>query len=174
MIKYISLLRGINVGGRNIRMTELTNCYSSIGLSNISTYLQSGNVTFYSKEDDIEELRIKLEFAVSIWFNYPAKVFVLNEDKMKLILEKYPFKTENDLYQYYVIFTDGELNIDLYEQGSHLITKLENISLGEGVVYWRVLKGMTVKSPFSKLLLKTQFKDFHTNRNINTLLKLLA
>jgi uncharacterized protein (DUF1697 family) len=49
----------------------------------------------------------------------------------------------------------------------------ERVAAGEGVVYWRVDKGSTLKSNFAKLLTKAKYRDFNTNRNLNTLRKLL-
>lgn len=51
MTKYISILRGINVGGkRKILMADLRELYKSLGFENIVTYIQSGNVIFESKK----------------------------------------------------------------------------------------------------------------------------
>jgi len=174
MSKYVSLLRGVNVGGRNIKMTDLTDCYVNIGLTDIKAYLQSGNVTFYSEATNIDFIKTKLELVVSKSFSFPAKIFVLGEDKLKTIVEKYPFDMTDNSYQYYVIFTEDDLATNLYNQGIGLKSQLDSIALGDDVVYWKVLKGMTVKSPFSKLLVKSEFKDFHTNRNIKTLAKILS
>jgi len=174
MRKYISLLRGINVGGRNIKMADLIDCYSSIGLTNSKTFLQSGNVTFDIEEADIDLIKTNLELAVSKTFNFPARIFVLSVDKLKAIIERYPFENCDNSYQYYVIFINNILATKLYEQGVGLKSQIEDVALGDDVVYWKVQKGMTVKSPFSKLLVKSEFKDFHTNRNINTLTKLLS
>jgi uncharacterized protein (DUF1697 family) len=174
MGKYVSLLRGINVGGRNIKMKDLQDCYASIGITDVKTYLQSGNVTFNAAETDETLITKKLELAVSDRFNYPAKIFVLVEDKLKQIIENYPFDSTDNMYQYYVIFTRKGIAKNLYNQGESLKSELDKIALGEGVLYWKVLKGITVDSPFSKLLVKCEFKDFHTNRNLKTLSKLLS
>ena len=50
---YIALLRGINVGGKNIiKMSELKKVFESIGLCEVQTYIQSGNVIFKSNEEE--------------------------------------------------------------------------------------------------------------------------
>lgn len=52
MTLYIALLRGINVGGHKvIKMAELKRVFESIGLKQVKTYIQSGNIVFESKED---------------------------------------------------------------------------------------------------------------------------
>ena len=161
------------MGGRNIKMMDLQDCYKSIGLTDVKIYLQSGNVTFNTVETDETLITKKLELAVSDRFNYPAKIFVLVEEKLKQIIENYPFDSTDNMYQYYVIFTRKGIAKNLYNQGKGLKSELDKIALGEEVLYWKVLKGMTVNSPFSKLLVKSEFKEFHTNRNLKTLSKLL-
>ena len=53
MIKYIALLRGINVGGKNIiKMAELKTAFKQRGFHNISTYINSGNILFNSELDE--------------------------------------------------------------------------------------------------------------------------
>ena len=49
--KYLALLRGINVGGNNIiKMTDLKACFESLGLADVFTYIQSGNVLLHQRK----------------------------------------------------------------------------------------------------------------------------
>ncbi|HWT27454.1 MAG TPA: DUF1697 domain-containing protein, partial [Mobilitalea sp.] len=72
MTIYIALLRGINVGGKNmIKMAELKRVLEALGLIDVQTYIQSGNLLFRSEEDEkslSEKLQdeIKTAFGVSI------------------------------------------------------------------------------------------------------------
>jgi len=174
MKEYVSLLRGINVNGRTIKMTELKQCYESFGLSDVKTFLRSGNVIFKTNIADTESLKQALQGCVSKRFSYDAKIFVLSKEKLKPIIDRYPFDRTGDRYQHYVIFIDMDLARLLYDQGKNIVTNIDDIAIGDNVLYWKVKKGFTVKSPFSKLLIKNEFKDFHTNRNINTLIKMLV
>lgn len=57
MKTYIALLRGINVGGhRKVPMVELRDLLTKIGLSNVKTYIQSGNVIFKVAETNVQEI----------------------------------------------------------------------------------------------------------------------
>jgi uncharacterized protein (DUF1697 family) len=173
MSKYISLLRGINVGGRYIKMADIVACYSDLGLRNIKTYLQSGNVSFDCDAISADMLKQKLESAISKRFNYPAKIFLFSKDKIEQIIDECPFDTSDNTFHYYVILTNEDIATELYRQGVDLNSIVESITLGNSVVYWKVPKGMTLTSSFSKLLTKSQFRDFHTNRNLRTLLKMV-
>eukprot|EP00762_Andalucia_godoyi_P007211 ANDGO_08053.mRNA.1 hypothetical protein len=90
------------------------------------------------------------------------------------IVERYPFDRFEARFQHYVLFVRPEVAADLAAQGKLLDSKEESIEKGpmEGIVYWKVLKGMTVSSPFAKVLLKPAFRELNTSRNINTLCKL--
>ncbi|MEM5621630.1 DUF1697 domain-containing protein [Bacillus thuringiensis] len=74
MAIYIALLRGINVGGHKvIKMADLKRVFESIGLKQVKTYIQSGNIVFES-EEDIKFLkeRIQSEIKNVFGFDVPA------------------------------------------------------------------------------------------------------
>ena len=174
MQTYVSLLRGINVGGRVVKMADLKACYEAAGFSDVSTLLQSGNVVFTSKLPDAEAVRAQLEAAVSARFNYPAKIHVLKQGALKPLVDNYPFDPADENYQHYIIFLRPGLAKKLAGAATDLDPDIEKVAPGTDVVYWRVQKGMTLKSTFGKTLTKPEFKDCHTNRNIKTVSKLLG
>ena len=62
MIKYVALLRGINVGGRKlIKMDELIRVFARSGFKNVRTFIQSGSVTFEAAERDANALAKKID-----------------------------------------------------------------------------------------------------------------
>ena len=71
-----------------------------------------------------------------------------------------------------MIFLERGLEKDLGAEKVELGAQ-ERVAAGDGVVYWRVDKGSTLKSNFAKLLTRSKYRDFNTNRNLNTLRKLL-
>ena len=93
-------------------------------------------------------------------------------EKLKKIVAANPFADAPADYHQYVIFIENDLETQLVaEAGKHLG---EEVVTGQNVVYWKVKKGDTLKSPFAKLLTKSKYKDFNTNRNINTLRRIVA
>jgi uncharacterized protein (DUF1697 family) len=172
MAKYVAFLRGVNVGGRVIKMAELKTCFEKAGFKDVKTVLQSGNVIFESAKKQ-PALKSEIEKLLTKTFNYPAKAQVYSLDRLARIVKDYPFASQDD-YHSYVIFLENGLEKDLVADVSQLDKKLEQIKSGQGVVYWRVQKGMTLKSHFAKLLTKSKYKDFNTNRNLNTLQKILS
>jgi uncharacterized protein (DUF1697 family) len=77
METYISLLRGINVGGKKpLKMKALIEIYKKMGFENIKTYLQSGNVVFQSKARALVEIEAFIEDEIKKTYDYDVKVFV--------------------------------------------------------------------------------------------------
>ena len=171
MKRWIALLRGVNVGGRTIKMAELREVIEEAGLENVETVLQSGNVTFDSS-DGPSRLKEKLEAALRERFGYDAKVQVIERGQLGKIVDAYPFGKADASQHDYVIFLERGLERDLADEEVELGVQ-ERVAAGDGVLYWRVDKGSTLKSNFAKLLTKTKYRDFNTNRNLNTLRKLL-
>ena len=103
-IKYISLLRGINVSGqKRIQMADLAKVYESIKLSDVKTYIQSGNVVFSAPESLGEKLASKIEKAIQKAYGFKADVVLRTADEWLAILKSNPFlkknkKPEDQLY----------------------------------------------------------------------------
>lgn len=94
MAVYIALLRGINVGGKNIiKMAELKRMFEALGLCKIQTYIQSGNVLFKSNEDE-EALRRKIEREVGVVFGISSPVILRTVSELEGIILNCPFSAE--------------------------------------------------------------------------------
>lgn len=172
-MQYIILLRGINVGGRNIKMTELKSCLENRGYKKVITVLQTGNVILESQEKSADKVGRHVEKQLSEAFNYPAKVLVVTPSQLKAIIEHYPFSNFGPEFHRYAVFTKDGYEKELLKQQADLDKAIEDISAGNGVLYWRVVKGSTLDSLFGKYMSKAAAKHFLTNRNLNTLEKVL-
>lgn len=103
MAVYISLLRGINVGGKHsISMSELTNIYRQAHCTNVTTYIQSGNVVFetnlamdvsLSAADIASEIEAKILAA----FGMNIRVIMRTPDELRKSAEYNPFLAEPDI-----------------------------------------------------------------------------
>ncbi len=170
MTKYVALLRGVNVGGRIIKMAELKTCFEKMGLADVRTLLQSGNVVFES-DKKAGELKKLIEEKLTETFNYPAKVWVLPVNDIEKIIKANPFANAPADYHQYVIFFEKGLEKEFASEPGEL--QNEEVCAGQGVAYWKVQKGQTLKSTRGKLLAKSKYKNFNTNRNLNTLNKVI-
>lgn len=92
MSKYISLLRGINVSGqKKILMKDLKALYGALGLKNIITYIQSGNVIFECADNDEQNIRQKIETAIEAKYKFSVYVDVLTFDVFERAYKNHPF-----------------------------------------------------------------------------------
>lgn len=171
-IKYVAFLRGVNVGGnRIIKNTDLKECFEKMGLSDVVVVLQSGNVIFGSFETPAL-LKTTIENGLCKRFNYPAKAIVKDLSSIQKIVDDYPFDKRNSDQQHYIVFLSEDLGAEMI-RAVKLDKSVEEVAPGNTLVYWKITKGMTLKSEFGKLLSKAKYKDQNTVRNITTLQKLI-
>ena len=111
MKAYISLLRGINVGGKHkIKMDELSALYESLGLENVSTYLQSGNVLFNFSLSDKNKLSTMVEEKIGYYFKTNIIVLIRTYSEMLQIINNNPFPNSKsvDANRLYITFLSEE------------------------------------------------------------------
>lgn len=90
-MKYVVLLRGINVGGKNkVSMSELRKCFEHLGFTNVSTYINSGNIFFDSTETDIIGLVERCETAIKEAFGFAVVVTVISKTDYEHAIEHAP------------------------------------------------------------------------------------
>lgn len=166
-MRYAVFLRGINVGGIRVPMAQLRSCLADLGLSEVKTYLQSGNVTLTSSET-ADTLRPRIEEALSATFGYQARVLIRDHDELAGIVAGYPFPADADHHRYAIFCDSQSIADDLAAARGE-----EDVAAGSSVVYWRCPKGSTLKTPFSKQLERREIRPVTTNRNLNTLEKML-
>lgn len=169
-MKYVAFLRGVNVGGRVVKMADLKKCFEDMGFSEVRTVLQTGNVQF---ENDGLDHTAAIKQRLQKQFGFAINVQLVKLAELTKIVESYPFKETDDKFQNYVIFLENQLDVRLAKEAIALDVSTEAIQPGKSVIYWQVLKGWTVKSPFSKYLVMPAYKDFNTTRNIKTLRKII-
>lgn len=181
--RYIALLRGVNVGGRTIRSAELAEAFRSLGYGAVKTVLASGNVVF-DAEGEAPALRAAIEKALGETFGYDARVQVLGSDALSAIVDAYPFVARDGWHRYvvFLIGADGAASAprdaELDAVAAHALEltldpELERLADGGPVIYWTVERGRTLDSVVGKALGSARMKEHTTNRNLNTLLRLL-
>lgn len=94
MTIYIALLRGINVGGKNIiKMADLRRVFQTMGLSEVQTYIQSGNVLFKSNLEE-EPLYLMIEQGIEAAFGFSVAVILRKAEDLERIIINCPFSSE--------------------------------------------------------------------------------
>lgn len=175
MHQYVALLRGINVGGKNIiKMTDLKACFEAQGLANVRTYIQSGNVVFQSDEMDKARLASELEDALSSNFHYNSSLVLRSDEEMKAIVEHAPagFGSEPDSYRYDVIFLKKPLTSSKVMEQITAREGVDQAFAGEEVLYFSRLIARASQSYLTRIINLPLYRSL-TIRNWNTTAKLL-
>jgi uncharacterized protein (DUF1697 family) len=169
--RYVALLRGVNVGGVNLKMAELADVVRGLGYQGVSTVLASGNVRFETA-DAAATAKTRLEQALRAAFGYEAWVHVLTVAQLQKIVAGYPYPRSGDRHAYVVFVEKDAVRDELL--AVDLDPAVEQVQAGDGVLYWTVPKGSTLDSAMGKAQSSSRHKPWLTTRNLNTLEKLTA
>jgi uncharacterized protein (DUF1697 family) len=173
MTRYVAFLRGVNVGGVNLKMAEVAAALTEAGFTEVRTVLASGNVVLESGAK-APGVRKKAEAALREAFGYDAWVLAYDVDEVRAVSDAYPFEREVEGHHSYVTFvTDADVLDELAELAKDAGPD-ELIERGEGVVYWQVPKSGTLDTTIGKTMGKKRYKSSTTTRNLRTIEKVLA
>lgn len=91
-MRYISLLRGINVSGqKKIKMNDLESLYEKLGFQDVLTYIQSGNVIFNSGIRNRLEIIKIIEHGIKKKYKFHVPVTLRTRREISNIIKKCPF-----------------------------------------------------------------------------------
>jgi uncharacterized protein (DUF1697 family) len=170
----VSLFRGINVGGNQlVRMEALKGLHTSLGLDDVQTYIQSGNVVFTSDDADVAQIQKNIEDGFAQTFEFSVKVMVRTANQLNAIIGNNPFQEQ--------AMRESNRIIALFLESYPISTALEDIQktykgpeeihiIGkEAFIYYPEGQG---RSKLTNVFLEKKMKTAGTARNWNTVLKL--
>lgn len=165
-MKYASLIRGINVSGKNIvKMAELRAALEQVGLEEVKTYIQSGNVICSSNKDE-KEISQLIKKILKNSFDVEAPVVIINPNYLKEVMHANPYKSEDP----------KKVAIGFLNKTAEMVAlpgiKNEQLALGEKCIYLYYPDGMG-KSKISNTLIEKKMGVVSTMRNLNTCEKVL-
>jgi uncharacterized protein (DUF1697 family) len=172
---YVALLRGINVGGKNlIKMPELKACFEVAGFREVVTYIQSGNVLFRSAGSGSAALARRIEEMLTSTFGYQASVVLRSRAQMRAVVEGAPegFGADTDAYRYDVIFLKEPLTVKAALKSVPMRQDVDEVHAGRGVLYFSRLIARAAQSHLSKVVSLPIYQSM-TIRNWNTTTTLL-
>lgn len=175
MRRYVALLRGINVGGKNlISMAQLRVEVESAGFAAVQTYIQSGNLLFETDAPraDLEE---SVEALLSERLGCPVLVVVRSHRQLSNIVASAPegFGADRDAHLSDVVFLKMPLTAAQAIRAVPLREGVDRAWPGTGVLYFDRLAERRSQSRFSRLVSTPQYQRM-TIRNWSTTTKLLA
>lgn len=167
-MKYIALLRGINVGKeRRIEMKKLRSLFESLGFSNVSTYINSGNIIFESAESQIDISRI-IELSLRNEHGFEIPTLVKTWEEIKKIADAIPDSWQNDSIQRSdVAFLFPEIDTKKTVDELPIKKEYSDICYIKGAIYWNIQRKDIYKSHLNKII-GHKLYQFMTIRNVNT------
>ncbi len=173
MTTYLSLLRGINVGGNNkVSMAELKKVFEDLGFSDVRTYINSGNVIFKSEERDEKKMTAEIEKGIKDHFGLNIRVVIRSKEEIDRVTVEIPADWKNDQEQRTdVMFLWEEVDTPDVLQTIKINPEVDILKYTKGAVIWHLLKKNYTKSRMNKII-GTHFYKHQTARNVNTVRKL--
>jgi len=170
---WVTMLRGINVGGRKrVSMEELRACYLSLGFGKVLTYIQSGNVVFEDGSQDAQGLAERIEKGLEESFGLDVRVIIRPKEEMLKVIKNNPFK-EREESRVHVTFLSA-LRVDIpMKEISAVKDKTEEFYISGREVYLFCPNGYG-RTKLSNSFLERKLETYATTRNWRTVNALYA
>lgn len=166
MTRFIALLRGINVGGKVVKMEALRGVFGEMGFDIVKTYIQSGNVMFAAEEASASRISEKLEEA----FGFPIPVVLRTLDEWKGTIDRNPFAGKDP----YITFLSDEPDLDAVASLESFADGFDDDVKVVGREAYLLCPGGYGRTKFSNAFVEKRLAVSGTTRNWKTVNKLLA
>jgi uncharacterized protein (DUF1697 family) len=174
-MKYIALLRGINVGGNNrVPMAELRHCFESLGYTNVKSYINSGNIIFDTNEQDIAKLIKKCEQAIEDVFGFHVICCVITASELHDALKHAPdWWGLDDGKKHNAIFVIPPATAaSIMKVVGETKPEYEKVTSHGSTIFWSAPLRTFSHTRYSKIVGTSAYKSI-TIRNSNTTKKLV-
>jgi uncharacterized protein (DUF1697 family) len=176
MAAVIGMLRGVNVGGsQKIKMETLKTVCTSLGLRDVQTYIQSGNIVFGEVGGDPGNLARRLEDAIESSFGFRPAVILRTASELRKVIAKNPFagRTGIEPSKLLIVFMASAPTRTARDQVLAMPCDPEEIQINGRELYVYYPNGMArPKIPLARIEKTLQCAS--TGRNLNTVSKLMA
>lgn len=173
MTQYVGFLRGINVGGHNVKMDVLCAEFEALGLANVETFTASGNVSFESRSANTTALEAKIESQLAATLGYEVATFVRTRSEISLLAQQAVF-SEAQLASagaYCVAFIKAPLTVAQAAMLQRFATAVDEFRTVGREIFW-LCKVRQSESKFSNAQFERKMGIAATFRNITTVRKL--
>jgi uncharacterized protein (DUF1697 family) len=172
--RLIAFLRAINVGGHNVKMDRLRRLFESLGLSNVETFIASGNVIFDSPAMNARSLEKEIGSHLRESLGYEVATFIRSASELADIAYYEPFtatELDKDGNSLYVAFLQAPPEGEAEQRLLAFRTEIDDFHVHGREVYWSCRKKMS-ESAFSGALLEKTLRMPATMRNATTVKRL--
>jgi len=173
-MRFVALLRGINVGGNTmIKMDELKAVFSELGFENVGSYINSGNLAFDTKKANEEKLVSRLEAAIESKFNKQVPVMVRDQIDISRIIDANPFAGQFESHKYmHALFLTEPLPNEKVKLLAETDFGDERLAVIDREIYVLMPNGLAESVFCKKAILDKSPKVLYTARNWRTVEKL--
>jgi uncharacterized protein (DUF1697 family) len=172
--QYLALLRGINVGGKNlVKMADLRAAFESMGFDDVETYIASGNVLFRAPRQKGAELAARIESKLKREFGVELKIVLLTEANLAAVVKGAPRGFGGSKHLSDVVFVRKPLTVKKAFAAVEMREGVDRAWPGRGVLYFSRLKAKATSSKLNKVASAPEYKDM-TIRSWSSTTKLLA
>ena len=170
---YVVFLRGVNVGGKGIvSMAAIKEALGALGLSDVRTYINSGNVIFSTRASDAQRLTARIEKGLEQHTGMAIKVLVMNHETLKKMVDAIPRNWVDDkTMRTYVLLLWKELDDRRILDRLPIKSGVDELKYTPGAVVWRVDRENVGRSQMNKIVGTPLYKKI-TIRSANTMRKL--
>ena len=170
---YVAFLRGVNVGGKGIvSMAAIKEALVTLGLSDVRTYINSGNVIFSTRASDVQQLTARIEEALEQDTGMAIKVLVMDHKILKTMVDAIPRNWVDDkTMRTYVLLLWKELDDRGILERLSIKSGVDELMYTPGAVVWRVDRENVGRSHMNRIVGTPLYKKM-TIRSANTMRKL--
>lgn len=178
MKRYIALLRGINISGKNkILMSKLKEGFTELCFAEVVTHLNSGNVIFSSIIDDKNILSNKIKSMIKDRFDLDIPVFIVLQEELEEVLSNAPHWWGNDNKEIYdnIIFLLPPLSYEEFcDEIGNPKAEYEKVHNDKNIVFWSFSRKDYQKTNWWSKTANAKISGKITIRTANTVRKIVC
>jgi len=178
---FVALLRGVNVGGNNmISMSSLKDSFTALGFVQVTTYINSGNIIFKTKEPDARKLEKKIEQMLVKEYELDSRVVLRSLAEMEQLVKSLPRNWNSDSsWRYNVIFLRHTIDSEEILTDVPIKEGIEEVVYRPGTLLWsaqidELNRANMLKLAKRKLYLEMTIRNTNTTKKLCELMKKVA
>jgi len=178
---FVALLRGVNVGGNNmISMKSLKESFERLRFTQVSTYINSGNIIFTTKETDPRKLEKRIEQMLSKEYKLESKVVVRSYSELAKLVKSLPKSWDgNSSRRFNVMFLRHSIDSEKILEDIATTSDIEEVLYRPGTLLWsaevsEINRTQMVKLASRKLYQEMTVRNLNTTKKLHELMKKLA
>jgi uncharacterized protein (DUF1697 family) len=171
---YVAFLRGVNVGGKGmVSMATIREALIALGLSEVRTYINSGNIIFSTRTSDAQKLTATIEKALEKHAGMVIKVLLMDAKALEHLVEAIPRNWVDDkAMRTYVLLLWKEIDHPKILDSLPVRSGVDDVRYARGAVIWNVDRKNVTKSRMNQIVGTPLYKQI-TIRSANTMRKLI-